>query len=97
MEVDSESLVTPWLIACWLKTILRGCRRAHPVMGRFYNLDHIRISERTGPWEEMEGYFQAFGFKPLKFPILPLLNRYSRATNRFLFGKSSRQRSGNRT
>jgi hypothetical protein len=97
VKVDADSLVTPWLIACWLVIVVRGLRRAHAVLGRFYNLgDVYALTHRTAPWEQVSGYFLAFGLEP-KIPwtsmVLALCNRYSRATSRFLFGTASQQRS----
>lgn len=31
VKVDLESLVTPWLITCWLVAVLQGRHRAHAV------------------------------------------------------------------
>ena len=93
--VDPDSLLSSWLILCWLKVVIHGLRRAHRVLGRFYNLSGVRTSERTVAWEEVGGYFLAFGFNPaIRWgpPLQDLLHRYSRATRQFLFGMSSQQR-----
>ena len=95
VEVDPESLVTPWLVAFWLAAILRGLRRGHAVLGRFYDLTGIRIPKRADPWEEAAGYFLVLGLKPkiCGFPLLMVLvARYSRTTKQFLFGIPSQQR-----
>ena len=47
-EVDPESLVTPWLITCWLVAVVRGLRRGHAALRRFYNLDGIHTPEGLG-------------------------------------------------
>ncbi|MFH1952482.1 MAG: hypothetical protein ABIL06_12790 [Pseudomonadota bacterium] len=96
VEVDADSLVTPWLVACWLAIVARGLRRAHAVLGRFYNLSDVHtLAHRTVPWEEVSGYFLAFSLKPT-IPwapmVLTLCSHYSRATGRFLFGVPSQQR-----
>jgi hypothetical protein len=97
VEVDADSLVTPWLVVFWLATVVRGLRRAHAVLAQFYNLRNVHsLSDRTALWQEMSNYFLAFGIKstiawmPL---VVTLCRRYSRATNRFLFGTASQQRS----
>jgi hypothetical protein len=91
-EVDPESLVTPWLITCWLAAVVGGFRRGHAALRRFYNLDDIHSS---GAWEEARAYFAAFGLSP-KIDRLSLLMdlvyRYSRTTGRFLFGTPSQYR-----
>ena len=102
VAVDLESLVTPWLVACWLALVLLGFRRAHAVLRRFYNLAEIRTSHRSAAWEEAVGYFLCFGWKPeirwgptdvVGPPLLQaLVNRYSRSTRLFLFGTPSQHR-----
>ena len=64
MAVDPESLVTPWLITCWLVAVVRGFGRGHAVLRRFYNLDGVRTLERAQGWQEAAGYFVAFGLEP---------------------------------
>lgn len=95
VEVDPESLVTPWLVAFWLAVILRGLRRGHPVLRRWYDLTGIRSLKGAVLWEEAAGYFLALGLKP-KIRWIPLLmdlvGRYRRATQQFLFGTPSQQR-----
>ena len=95
-EVDPESLVTPWLIACWLVAVLRGLRRGHAALRRLYDLDGIRSS---GAWEEAAGYFGVFGLRPeidRLSPWIDLVSRYSRATGQFLFGTPSQYRNASR-
>jgi hypothetical protein len=96
--VDPESLVTPWLIACWLVVVLRGLRRGHRTLVGFYDLSAIRIRQETPHWEEVTGYFMAFGLRPqvqsshAEAVIQRLLYRYSHATAQFLFGTPSQSR-----
>jgi len=91
-EVDPESLVTPWLIACWLAAVIQGLRRGHAALRQFYNLDGIQSS---GAWKEAMAYFGAFGLRP-KIDRLSLLMdlvyRYSQRTGQFLFGTPSQYR-----
>jgi len=102
VAVDPDSLLTPWLIACWLGVVVLGLRRAHGVLGRWYNLTDIRSSRRTVAWEEAAGYFLCFGWH-LKIrwgppdvvgppPLQSFVNRYSRSTRLFLFGTPSQYR-----
>lgn len=81
--VDPDSLLTPWLIAYWLTMVLRGLRRGHAVLRRFYDLSGI--TTRKG-WAETAGYFLALGC------LTEAVARYSRATMQFLFGTPSQQR-----
>jgi hypothetical protein len=92
-EVDPESLVTPWLITCWLAAVVQGFRRGHAVLRQFYNLDGIRTS---GAWEETAAYFAAFGLRPKIDRLslwMDLVYRCSRSTGQFLFGTPSQYRS----
>ena len=95
VAVDPDSLLTPWLIACWLGVVVLGLRRAHGVLGGWYDLTDIRSSSMTAPWEEAAGYFLCFGWH-LKIrwgpPLQSLVNRYSRSTRLFLFGTPSQYR-----
>ena len=99
VEVDPDSLVTPWLVALWLAAVLRGLRRGHPVLGRFYDLTGIGTPKKVAPWEEAAGYFLALGMKA-KMRGQPfwiqLVRPYSQATHQFLFGIPSQQRAPNR-
>jgi len=95
LEVDPESLVTPWLITCWLVAVLQGLRHGHAALRQFYNLDGIHTPNRVGTWEEVAQYFAAFGLKPKVhwYPLLiDLVDRYSRRTGQFLFGTPSQYR-----
>lgn len=95
VAVDPDSLVTPWLITCWLVAVLRGLRRGHVALRRFYPLEAIRTPKGAEAWEEAAAYFVALGWKaevgwePL---LQALLHRYSRSTGQFLFGTPSQQR-----
>jgi hypothetical protein len=92
LEVDPESLVTPWLITCWLVAVLRGLRRGHSVLREFYNLDGIQTS---GTWEELAACFAALGLRPnidrLSL-LMDLVYRYSQRAGQFLFGTASQYR-----
>jgi len=107
LGVDPESLVTPWLITCWLVAVLGSVRRAQGFLREFYNLEGIRASET---WEELAAYFLAFGLSirvgttveptpshgsPKKdwFSLLmELIYRYSQRTGQFIFGRASQYR-----
>jgi hypothetical protein len=96
LGVDPESMVTPWLVTYWLAVVLRGFRRGHAVLGRFYDLGSVRSPEGTLGWQEAAGYFSAFGYKAQARwgpSLQSLLLRYSYTTHQFLFGTPSQQRS----
>ena len=94
--VDPESLLTPWLIAYWLVAVISGFRRGHGVLRRFYSLDGLRtLRSRDGAWEEVAGYFMAFGLRPKvdgSPHLMDLLYGYTRRTSQFLFGRPSQHR-----
>ena len=95
VAVDPDSLLTPWLIVCWLGVVVLGLRRAHGVLRQWYNLADIRALHRRPAWEEAAGYFLGFGWH-LKIrwgpPLQSLVNRYSQTTRLFLFGSPSQYR-----
>ena len=93
--VHPDSLVTPWLVACWLDMVVHGFRRAHPILCRFHDLSDVRSNQSSIPREEISRYFLAFGVESRCRwgpPLSILLYRYSFATSRFLFGTASQFR-----
>ena len=93
--VDPDSLVTPWLIACWLVRVVWGLRRSHAVLRRLYDVDGIRTLEKAEGWQEAADYFVAFGLKPKRDSHalwMDVVGRYSRSTGQFLFGTPSQYR-----
>lgn len=96
--VHPDSLVTPWLVVCWLATIVRGFRGAHALLGRIVDLSKVRSAARSAlAWPELGSYFLAFEYdcQTTWWPRLQeLLNRYSRSTGQFLFGIASQHRAG---
>ncbi len=97
LEVDPDSLVTPWLIACWVGLVLKGLRRAHPVLRARYDLSGIRttgVGESFGT--ELQMYFTAFGAWPPPASLEALVagaRSYGRQSGGFLFGTPSQLRS----
>jgi hypothetical protein len=94
VEVDQDSLVTPYLIVYWLVVVLRGFRRAHETLRSFYDLS-VKTSQKVVLWHEFAYYFQALGItaKMRWGPLLhDVLYRYSHATRQFLFGTPSQYR-----
>jgi hypothetical protein len=95
MVVDPESLVTPWLITCWLVAVIRGFRRGHIELRRFYNLDGLRTPKSALGWQEVADYFVVFALEPKMdshAPFMDVVDRYSRKTGQFLFGTPSQYR-----
>jgi hypothetical protein len=85
--VDPDSLVTPGLVAFWLAAVLRGLRRGHSVLGRFYDLTGSGTPKKVALWEEVAGYFLALGLKAKTRPLgIQLVCAYTQATRQFLFG-----------
>jgi len=93
LEVDPDSLVTPWLVAFWLGAILRGFRRGHSALGRFYDLTGIGTPKEVSLWKEAAAYFLVLGLKAKKRPVgIQFVRTYTQATRQFLFGIPSQQR-----
>jgi hypothetical protein len=95
VAVDPDSLVTPWLITCWLVAVVRGLGRGHAVLRRLYNLNGIRTLETAQGWQEVTDYFVAFGLEPKIDShglLMDVVGRYSRCTGQFLFGTPSQYR-----
>ncbi len=91
-EVDPDSLLTPWLITCWLVAVVQGLRRGHAMLRQFYDLEVIQGS---GAWGEVATYFEAFGLRPKVewiSPLMELVYCYSQRTGQFLFGTPSQYR-----
>ncbi|MBI4765255.1 MAG: hypothetical protein HY787_11695 [Deltaproteobacteria bacterium] len=88
LAVDPDSLVTPWLVACWLVLVLGGLKRAHAWLRRYYDLDCIR----TQAWEQVRDYFLALGWKSPGSRPIEVLHQYSRTTRQFMFGIPSHLR-----
>ena len=65
LAVDPDSLVTPWLVACWLVLVRRGLQCAHAVLRQWYDLSGIRTAQSLGAaWEEVADYFLSLGWNP---------------------------------
>ncbi|MBC8492636.1 MAG: hypothetical protein H8D43_02530 [Chloroflexi bacterium] len=98
VKVYQDSLVTPWLVACWLVLIVRGFKRAHTALGRICDLSKVRSAAGSiVAWAEVGSYFLVFGYggqTPWRTRLQELLNRYSRSTRQFLFGIPSQHRAG---
>jgi len=92
-QVDPDSSVTPYLIAFWLQTVLRGFRRTHPELRRFYDLSAVGAGKGRG-WEELREYFTAFGLKRggWQRALHSLLLLYGSRPELFLFGTASQYR-----
>lgn len=95
LAVDPESLVTPWLVACWLVLVWKGFQRAHAVLRRWYDLSHIRTPERSALWEQTLGYFLSLGWNPeIRWGpwLQDLVHRFSQTTKQFFWGVPSQLR-----
>lgn len=96
LEVDPDSSVTPWLIACWVAVVLKGLRRAHPVLRARYDLSGIRTTGEEGSLgTELQMYLTAFGAWPPRAgpeALVAVVKSYSRQSGGFLFGTPSQLR-----
>jgi hypothetical protein len=96
LEVDPDSSVTPWLIACWAAVVLKGLRRAHPILRGRYDLSAIRTTgQRESLGTDLQMYFTALGAWPGAAgaeALVAVAGIYSRQTRGFLFGTPSQLR-----
>jgi len=93
-RVHPDCLVTPWLVACWSAMILAGFRRAHRRLSRVHDLSRVPSAKFFSD-DELCDYLLAFGIKPNlvhRPKLLALLDRYSYASQQFLFGIPSQLR-----
>lgn len=91
LKIDPESLITRWLIKCWLSMVVRGLKRAHANLSRMYDLKDVRTFGICGTWNTVASYFLALGWT-LSTRWGPFLARYSASTRQFLFGIPSQYR-----
>jgi len=89
IEADPESLLSPWLVFGWLKMVEAALRRCHRSLCRWYKLS--TISTVAGRWQNIKGYFHAFGWTERFSDLRDHICRYSRATGDFLFGNPSQR------
>jgi hypothetical protein len=93
-EIQGEDVdVTPWLVACWLMSVLAGLRRAHASLARFYDLSDI--DTRSRPLDEVLCYVRAFGPRgpPATGDVLRLaMERCARLSGMPLVGTPSQHR-----
>jgi hypothetical protein len=90
LALDPDSLVTPWLVACWLVLVLGGLKRAHTWLRQWYDLGGIRTVQQA--WEQVRDYFLALGWKSPGSRLIEVFHWYSRTTRQFMFGIPSQQR-----
>jgi len=94
-ELPADSGVTPWLLACWLVTVLRGFRRAHAVLAGWAMLDGLRAARGwQGRLAEVHAYCSAFSPRGPPGPagLRRLVRRYSATAGRHLVGRPSQDR-----
>ena len=96
LEVDPDSSVTPWLIACWVAVVLKGLRRAHPILRARYDLSGIRstVARRLGRDGAGNVPHRLWGLASAGRPeaLVAVARSYSRQSGGFLFGTPSQLR-----
>jgi len=86
--MGGSSVLSARVIACWMAVVLKGVRRAHPILCTRYDLTRIRSSmgeESLGA--ELEMYLTAFGAWPPSASLEALVMGYSGAIDHG-FGQS---------
>jgi hypothetical protein len=93
VQVDPNSLVTPFLIYRWAIMAQRGFNRAHHVLAKFYSLSSFGHGNEP-MLKQVYLYIRYISGKapPNTMNIIDAGKIFSRKTNRFLFGISSSER-----
>lgn len=93
---ETDSAITPFLLWCWLKMVVKGLGRAHWLLRVQYDLRAVQSGEgRRGMIEEAVGYRRAIAAGgqagwPDKLEGLP--RAHVQATGHFFYGSPSQQR-----
>jgi len=93
---ETDSAITPYLLWCWLKMVVKGLRRAHWLLSVQYDLRAVQSGKgRTGLMGEAAGYQRAIAAGgregwPNKMEGLPTIS--VQATGHFFYGNPSQQR-----
>jgi len=93
---ETDSAITPFLVWCWLKMVVKGLRRVHWLLSVQYDLRGVQSGQgRRGLMEEAVGYQRAIAAGgrlgwPDKLEGLP--SAHLQATGYFFYGSPSQQR-----
>jgi hypothetical protein len=92
---ETDSAITPFLLWCWLKMVVKGLRRVHWLLSVQYDLRGVQSGQgRRGLKEEAVGYQRAIAAGgqagwPDKLEGLPMVYQ---ARGHFFYGNPSQQR-----
>jgi hypothetical protein len=90
-----DSVITGWLLACWLNVITIGFRRSHAWLAKRYDMSRISSAKiSTARLSEVHTYSCAIFARgpPTADEIIAVAGAYGGATQRFLFGSPSQSR-----
>ena len=94
-ELPADCDVTLWLLQCWVQTLARGLRGAHPVLCGWHDLSGMRSGSRpVDQLREVAQYLGALGVRgpPRIEGLEEVLLRYGARVGRFLIGTASQDR-----
>jgi len=94
-QVPGDHDTTAGLVAYWRGLVLRGLRRAHPILSRRYDLSAVHsAADHHGQLLELRAYCDAFRSRgpPRQQGLRLALHRYSQETKRHLVGTPSQER-----
>jgi hypothetical protein len=95
-KLPLDSNVTVYLLRYWLGEVLRGLRRAHDHLCRWYDLSDIQSGVGlSGRLRELHSYFHTCkirGPPDGNAAVADLATGYSRSTKCFLVGRTSQER-----
>lgn len=95
LELPVESMVTAWLLRCWLIRVLKGLRKAHAELAVGHDLAAICTGRGLhDDLAEIRGYLVAFSGRgpPGNRSANHLIEHHARRTKRFLVGAPSQAR-----
>jgi len=94
-ELVGDSRLGPALVAAWLGLVLRGLRRAHPVLANHFDLSMVSSASRApAQYDELYAYCTALGARapPGRHCLDEACSLYASETRQCLIGRPSQQR-----
>jgi hypothetical protein len=91
-----DSVITGWLLACWLNIIVAGFRRGHAWLAKRYDLRRVSSAKTSAArLDEIHTYCNAIFARgpPTANSIFAVASAYGGDNKRFLFGSPSQSRS----
>ena len=94
-DLHGQTPVTAYLLRLWLRTAIRGLRRAHATLALDHNLSRVRSQVRIADQlEELAAYLAAFAARgpPGKRAVKRLIAHYFQHAKPFLLSAPAQER-----